>query len=209
MGGTMAKLKRGEFQPSQDQKLLTLHDSVWYEIVFAFGIPAHDPTDYCTWETLNFTRMGHARVLYTFFEATLDKRYEDDVLSEDYGFGAAPVDLPEDDRLRLNKDLFHMTYARLRHTPETKPWPSTILANLHSRSVDFIRHILEQRDYFRDDAELPRWTGLLEHLISGRELLISATVGPEGRSTYRFGLGAPLPNGQPALTSLLAVASVG
>ncbi len=67
--------------------------------------------------------MAHARLLYDFLEQRTADRFKDNVLSEDFGYPAATLPLPPDDRKRLNKDLMHLTYDRLRHTPITKPWP--------------------------------------------------------------------------------------
>jgi hypothetical protein len=62
------------FIPTDEQRVALLDDSVFYEIIFAFGISSHDPTDDCAWEHINFSRMGHARTLYDFFETPTTKR---------------------------------------------------------------------------------------------------------------------------------------
>jgi hypothetical protein len=138
------KEKPNLFAPTDEQRRFLLHDSVWYEMLYAFGVSPHDETDYCAWEHVNFSRMGHARALYYFFETPTADRKHDDALSEDYGFTARPIDRPSDDRKRLNKDLFHLSYARFRHTKDTKAWPDTIISCLHDRCVDFIQHLLAQ-----------------------------------------------------------------
>lgn len=130
-------------EPVAQDKKAVFHNSLWYELVYTFGVPRHDAADYCQWGFINFTRMGHARLLYAFFETPSSKRgRDDDVLAEDFGFPASRINLAEDDRLRLNKDLFHLTYSRLRHTPQTKPWPSSIISCLYEPCVAFIEHIL-------------------------------------------------------------------
>jgi len=63
--------------------------------------------DYCAWEHVNFSRMGHARALIYFFECGLSsKKWEDDIVSEDFGFPASQTGISQEDRDRLNKDLF-------------------------------------------------------------------------------------------------------
>jgi len=189
-------------QPSTQQKKAVFHNSLWYEIVYTFGVPRHDPTDYCHWEFINFTRMGHARVLYRFFETELSKRYQDDVLAEDFGFPASKIDLPEDDRRRLNKDLFHLTYSRLRHTPQSKPWPNSIISCLHDRCISFMEHIQREDQVFDDDRQRGAWSELLGALNSGRELLVECPAYSDGTVRYTLHPGAPLPNGKPVLTRL-------
>ena len=125
---------------TDEEKRYILHDAVFYEILFAFGVSPYDETDYCAWEHLNFSRMGNARALYDFFETSekkRDKREHDDVVSEDFGFPARRIQRPAEDRKRLNKDLFHLSYERLRHlkVPQNKPWPNTILGCLHEPCV--------------------------------------------------------------------------
>jgi hypothetical protein len=173
--------KQNEFKPSNEEKRRILHDAVFYEILYAFGISPHNETNYCSWEHVNFSRMGHARALYSFFETSIadrDKRRRkqpdyDDVVSEDFKFGPLKIKRPTEDRKRLNKDLFHLTYARLRHTAETKPWPDTILSFLHKPCVEFIKHLLAHKEQFGKPGDFKQWEQLLEFLNSGRELQIS------------------------------------
>jgi len=203
------KEKQNQFKPTEEQKQLALHDAVFYEILFAFGISAHDETDYCSWEQVNFSRMGHARALYAFFETSIadrDKRRQrqmdyDDVVSEDFGFTASKIQRP-DDRERLNKDLFHLTYARLRHlkVPEDKPWPDTILGCLHEPCVAFIKHLLNHRSEFGEQDDFTRWEQLLERLTTGREMRVSAAFANGGVLPYRFEFGGQLQTGRNELT---------
>ena len=65
--------------------------------------------------------MAHARALYDFFETPAAKRKQDDAVSEDFGFPARRIERPEDDRNRLNKQLFHLTYSRLTYDETSKP----------------------------------------------------------------------------------------
>ena len=92
------------------QKSMLLDDAVFYEILFALGVSKHDEFDYCVWEHLNFSRMGHARALMYFFEqgVSSEKKWPDDLVSEDFGFPASQIGLDREDLDRLNKDLFHL-----------------------------------------------------------------------------------------------------
>src|SRR5262249_39572589 len=142
----------------------------------------------------------HARLLYAFLETPAADRPQDDVISEDYGHPAAPIPLPAADRLRLNKDLLHLTYSRLRHTKATKPWPDSILATLHHPVIGFMRHVETQADLFPDPDHLRFWQNLISLLDSGRQLIIRSTLDTQNRATYQVSLGHRLPNGKPALT---------
>ncbi len=200
---SMSKKKKSiVFVPTNEKRCLLLHDAVFYEILYAFGVSPHDSTEYCAWEHVNFSRMGHARTLYDFFETATASRKQDDAVSEDFGFPARPVNRPPGDRTRLNKDLFHLTYDRLRHTDSTKPWPDTILSCLHERCVEFINHLLPHRSEFGRPEEFTRWEGLLDCLNSGREFFISSPLLENGISPCQIVLGRSLANGRSELTRL-------
>jgi hypothetical protein len=165
--------KPNTFAPTDEQRRLLLHDSVWYEMVYAFGVPPHDESDYCAWENINFSRMGHARTLYDFFETPTAERRSDDAISEDYGFSAHAIERPTNDRIRLNKQLFHLTYTRLEYNESSKSWPDTIISCLHDRCVEFIRYILSHKSEFGVGEDFVKWEHLLDALLSGREIHIS------------------------------------
>jgi hypothetical protein len=197
---------KAPLQPTDEQKRAAFQNSMWYEIVYTFGIPRHDPFDYCHWETVNFTRLAHARVLYAFLETSKERRFMDDVLAEDYGYNAKSVTLPDEDRLRLNKDLFHFSYQRLRHTRESKCWPDSILSNLLEPVLGFMRYIRDNRpDLFYTPEESKGWSELIGMLESGRELHISSWAEPDGMTRYQLALGPPLPDGKPILTRQYAL----
>ncbi len=184
------------------EKKAAFQNSMRYEIEYAFGVPQHDPHDYCQWEMINFARMGHARVLYAFLETEADKRqHKDDVLAVDYGYAAQTVVLPDEARERLNKDLFHFSYRRLRHTSETKKWPNGIISSLLEPVLGFMKHIEDKRqDLFATPEEGNKWSALIGLLKSGRELIIRHLIGPDGVHYCEYGLGERLPDGKPILT---------
>ncbi len=195
--------KRKVFIPSREQKLLILHDAVFYEILFAFCVSKHDEADYCSWEHLNFSRMGHARALYCFFETSIAERKQDDVVSEDFKFGPITIERPSDDQARLNKDLFHLTYARLRHFTnlQNKPWPDSILSCLHEPCVEFIKHLLVHKSEFGTFNDFVMWEELLIALNSGREICIHRAITQTVVDTkYSFNLGRTLQFGRSELT---------
>jgi hypothetical protein len=205
--------KQNLFKPTEEQKRLALHDAVFYEILFAFGVSAHDETDYCSWEHVNFSRMGHARALYAFFETSITDRDErrqrqkdyDDVVSEDFGFAASQIQKP-DNRKRLNKDLYHLTYARLRHlkAPQNKSWPHTILGCLHEPCVEFIKYLLQHKGEFGSPEDFTKWDLLLKALTSGRELRIGRAFTQTGAEpAWSFSLGRQLHSGRSELTRWL------
>jgi hypothetical protein len=193
--------KTSTFVPTHKQRVVLLYDSVFYEIIFAFGISSHDPTDYCAWEHINFSRMGHARTLYDFFETPTSNRKQDDAVSEDFGFPARPIERHEDDRNRLNKQLFHLTYSRLAYNETSKAWPDTILSCLHPRCVEFIQHLLAQGEPLVGPNDVVTWKALLDGMTSGHQLLISRPFRASGVAPgYIFHAGDSLESGRSELT---------
>lgn len=168
-------------QLSKAEKTFLLNDAVYYEMLFALGVSPHDPTDYCVWEHLNFSRLGHARALLYFFEnPARSKKWPDDLVSEDFAFSAAAIAISSADRERLNKDLFHLSAQRLRHTKASKPWPHSILQQVHKRSTLFVDHLLQihpSRDF---EVDAPKWKSLACHLKNGQEINISRHFRKDG-----------------------------
>jgi hypothetical protein len=191
------------FTPTRQQIIDVFRNSMAYEIMFTFGVPDHDPTDYCQWETINFTRLAHARVLYPFLETSADDRWKTDVVSEDFGYPSQSIPLPVEDRPRVNKDLLHLTYDRLRHTPKTKAWPDSILACLWQPVVGFMDHVKNQADLFTSEDDSKSWVQLLGLMKSGRELRIRCDVDANNRGVYQMTCGDLLPGGLPRLTQHL------
>jgi hypothetical protein len=197
-------MPKPSFTPSDEQVKGAFRNSMFYEIAFTFGVPAHDPLDYSHWEMINFTRMAHARLLYDFLETKKAERRIDDVLAEDYGYPAEAIELPADDRLRLNKDLLHFSYKRLRHSPESKPWPNSILGNLFDPVLGFMTHIRDnQPDFFDSIEERMNWSRLHQLLETGRELRIRVSADVDRWPRYDFQLGPRLPSGKPVLTQFI------
>ena len=68
----------------------------------------------------------------------------------------------------------HLTYFRLRHTPTTRPWPDSILANLQDPIVGFMRHVENQADLFPDAFRKQFWSEVIRYLTSGKQMVIQA-----------------------------------
>jgi len=190
---------------SPAQKSFILNDAVYYEIITALGIPKCDTSDESAWEDVNFSRLGHCRVLIDFFSGTRDKSkkedrwiWSDDVLSEDYGFNSKRFDFPPDVEERLNKDLFHLTYARLRHKGSEQEWPDEYLREIHKRCSSFVERLLEDSTW-KALLEREKWGKLLCLLKSGRELRISR---PDRGKPWRVEAGDVLPGGYSTFTGL-------
>lgn len=197
------KKKMPRTLPAADRTAL-LDDAVFYEVLFALGVSSHDRADYCAWEHVNFSRMGHARALIYFFECGLSsKKWDDDIVSEDFGFAARQIGISPEDRGRLNKDLFHLSSLRLRHTDKTKPWTNDILNRVHERTVSFIQFLLSDKrpqDFQVSDS---KWRRLLEFLQSGQELIIARYLGVDGQdSGWLLGKGQFLASRMSSLTIL-------
>lgn len=188
------------------EKTALLNDAVYYEMLFTFGVSSHDPVDYCAWEHLNFSRMGHARALLYFFESPLaSKKWDDDVVSEDFGFPASVISLGQDERNRLNKDLFHLSSRRLRHTRASKPWTNTLLQQIHDRTVLFIDHLLTPGSSHDFEVGRPAWEALANALKSGREVHIRRHFSSDGSdSGWMIGLGRIIASGRSELTAVHA-----
>src|SRR5438034_1041670 len=143
------------FAPSQ-QQIAAILPHLRYEIQQTFVVPAHDRNDWHIRESVFLAMLVHARLLLDFFEHT--SRDHDDVLCADFGFQPTPVPLSSSDRLRLNKDIAHLTYSRLRHTPETKPWPvADILLPLRDRAVAFASHVVSRPPLNSTADEIEKW----------------------------------------------------
>lgn len=148
--------------PPSSRELAEILSHIRYEIEMAFTIPNHDPEDGHIRESVFLSMLIHARILLYFFEAT-DRR-QDDVLCSDFGFPSRPVDLKPENRKRFNKDMMHLTYARLRHTPDTKHWPiKDILQPLLLRSCEFIDFVITHPPSLASPEELSHWKLLLKN----------------------------------------------
>jgi hypothetical protein len=125
-----------KFKPKLSESIAVL-EHVRYEISRCFF---HDTSPLINEAWL--LSLVHARQVIDFFEKTDRKGKDDDVLCSDFNFDPRPLSIPEKTRLRLNKDLAHLTYARLRHSRESKPWNlPLVLQPILIRSIEFSNYI--------------------------------------------------------------------
>ena len=131
----------------------------------------------------------HVRVLKDFFERSTRKfnpktqQEQDDVLSSDFGFRAAPVGLPEEIQTRINKELVQLSYSRSKRvTIEEKNWNFAPLLPLVIRSIEFIESRSQEElhrvdEYRAQNGVKPlasSWTNLRERLAALRLTLQSS-----------------------------------
>ncbi len=148
--------------PTPDQVARVLKH-VHYEIESLLLTPQYEQWNKALEESVYFRKMAHCRVLYGFFTVAASQRKNDDVVSEDFGFAAEPLYVGDPKPLlaRFNKDLFHLSYARLERTAITKPWPmETLFTPVCKRSKEFIEHVLTQRHLVMSDTERCLWAAL-------------------------------------------------
>ena len=188
---------------TDEQRIALLYDSVFSRNRLRIrAFLTHDTTDYCAWEHINFSRMGHARALYDFFETPTTKRKQDDAVSEDFGFPARRIERPEDDRNRLNKQLFQPSLtSRLTYDETRMPWPEPFY---HACTRDVLSSssiYWHSSEPLIGPEEATTWQALLERLTSGRQLLISRLFLASGVAPgYTLRLGDGLLSGRSELT---------
>jgi len=104
------------------------------------------PLDQTIVNALIESMLIHVRVLLDFFEKRGVRKDEfDDVLSLHFGFPAEPVDLRPDYRLRINKEVAHLSYARAKRlTQKGKLWERAAFLPLVIRCIAFIDSRSEQ-----------------------------------------------------------------
>lgn len=119
-----------------------------FEITSFLFEPEDNGLDHYFTESLAFRRMAHARALISFFtdKATDGHVKNDDALADDYIYlGPPPFSKTEirDIKDRINKHLFHITYARAKLAPNEKRWPQeTIFPPVITSCKDFVSHVL-------------------------------------------------------------------
>lgn len=135
------------FSSTEEQKKQVLHH-VFYEIRQLFLTTEFMESD--SWDGIPSWRndaiiesqLLHVRNLREFFAHK--SRNDDNVLAAHFGFALSEVDIKQSTLARLNKDLAHLTYARIRRTAETKEWPVSIAAvPVLKQCGVFIQHICE------------------------------------------------------------------
>ncbi len=168
-----------DFTPTTAQKNEALSQHVYYEIgqILATMISLHNlPIDKSLiggiGNALVEARLIHIRALVHFYErGKRDKRGKDDILSSDYGFGPQKVSINESYKVRLNKDLAHLTYSRTERQPEDKPWlHEDVVLPILRCSEKFCDHLISNYLPKNCPEKIPEWKQLADNIkiiISG------------------------------------------
>lgn len=147
--------------PSDQEKAKALED-IYYEIQQLYRLispPTYPPCASLQNAWLEAI-LVHVRALLYFYKYPLNERREDDVLAEDYGFKACQIYNDDSYRIRLNKDLAHITYSRTNRSPSDKGWPlMLIVPPILTRCEIFMSHMMSRfppgsRDDLKRDWQL-------------------------------------------------------
>jgi hypothetical protein len=132
------------------------------------------------------SRLIHIRALLDFFQKAQRSKIKgeelDDVLSKDFGYQAAPIDIDPVYLNRLNKDLAHITYARIERAPESKKWPLRMVElPILKRCDEFIGFLVTSELLSGEPQEVFKWQSLRRR-IQDKVALISRAKGPKARA---------------------------
>ena len=134
---------------------------ILYEIEMLLNLPSVRGTNLVEYAILE-SRLIHARNLKNFFEAAR-RKFPDDVIPSDFGFDAKSVGLSKKIIKRLNKALAHISYSRLKQTPETQKWTYADFINpIKSRCIEFTRFLITNYKDQISESDFSR----LENLLS-------------------------------------------
>lgn len=104
------------------EELIRMLSHVQYEIRHCMLIPDWREDAPMLKEAIFLSFFVHARVLIDFFQKK-SSSWSDDVFSVDFGFEPVTLSVPADVNMRFGKDMMHLSRGRLRHTPQSQPWP--------------------------------------------------------------------------------------
>jgi hypothetical protein len=123
-----------------DDLIAMLHH-IQYEIRHCMFIPEWRDDAPILKEAIFLSFFVHARALIDFFEQSEGR--PDDVFSSQFGFPSVKLPLPAEERVRFGKDMMHITSKRLRHTPESKPWPfQQTYSAIKPTATAFVDHVV-------------------------------------------------------------------
>ena len=144
------KMELIQFVPTSDQKKKILK-AIFYEIEQLLFACSYKSGIINVDNALLESTLLHSRVLLDFYEKSKRRTRRkgkqtielDDVLAEDFDFHARDIQIPRNDRARLNKDLAHITYSRTSRTSGDKWWDigQVVFPILH-RSIEFLEHLI-------------------------------------------------------------------
>lgn len=185
-----------DFPPPTKQQLLDSLRDVHYEIdqMVRTILPDDDWSLIAAFREYGITitnallesRLIHIRALLDFFQkpqrSTMKGKVLDDVLSMDFGYLAAPINIDPAYLARLNKDLAHLTYARIERTPESKNWPPQMVElPILRRCDEFIGFLVTSELLSGQPQEVSEWQSLRRR-IRDQIALISRPKGPKARA---------------------------
>ena len=124
------------------KQILEILPHIIYEMEILFNLPSVRGTNFYEYAIIE-SRLIHARNLKNFFEAKTRKL--DDAISKDFGFPQKNLGISIDIEERFNKDLAHITYSRLKRTPETKKWVyANFITPLIDRCIEFAQFVTQK-----------------------------------------------------------------
>jgi hypothetical protein len=165
------------FAPTTSQKVLALDEHVHYEIEqFVIGIACMfgKVANQYSENVLVEATLVHTRILLDFFQTKEAKRFKDDVLAADYDFPVSPVGIPKADEDRLNKEVAHLTYSRLKVKDKRWNW-EVIAPPMLERIAEFIEAL--PRGRWRP-AHHEKWVALQDVVRATKNLLSSVGGNP-------------------------------
>lgn len=114
----------------------------------------------------------HCRCLMDFFEKQKrtnfykgkDKVENDDVLCSDFcNYKTSTLNIDKVYKDRINKDLVHLSYGRTERRGNLKEWPIIqIIKTILTRSLDFIRHLLNNK--LTGEVKIEVWKSLADNI---------------------------------------------
>jgi hypothetical protein len=146
---------------------------VQYEIRHCMFIPEWRDDAHMLKEAIFLSFFVHARTLIDFFERT--KGQPDDVFSSHFSFPPVKLPLPAEERIRFGKDMMHITSKRLRHTPESKPWPiEQTYSAIKPTATAFVDHVVATFAAQLPQTEQELWRDLQRILHdTGNQMIVA------------------------------------
>ena len=173
----MTKQAISRYQPTDEEKAQAL-EAVFYEIQQLWASSHLVSQSAVVMNAFLESMLVHVRVLLDFFERDNRSTYgppankveNDDVLASDYGFQARLIDLNQQYRARLNKDLVHLSYSRnKRQLLDQKKWPRQELVwPLIERCIEFIDFLDDDVLSRRRGTSIANWRRLREDLVKNK-----------------------------------------
>src|SRR5437762_909232 len=155
------------------EDLIGMLHHVQYEIRHCMLIPECRDDAHILKEAIFLSFFVHARVLIHFFEDT--SGWPDDVFSSDFGFSPVKLPVPPDVNTRFGKDMMHITWKRLRHTPESKPWPiRETYSAIKPTATAFVDHVVDTYGLELPESEQALWRELQRLLRDTESQMIVA-----------------------------------